>query len=136
MPRQPAAEDKPPAFHRLSIAASALAGVFFLAFGIWAFADPSSFYDAVAEFPPYNRHFLHDIGAFQIGIGVTLLVACWQRDALVTAAAGAGVGSAFHTIAHFVDRDLGGSAGQTGVVGVVAAVLLAIAALRLARPVA
>jgi hypothetical protein len=30
---------------------------------------PHSFYDNVATFEPYNRHFLHDIGAFTIGLG-------------------------------------------------------------------
>lgn len=58
-----------------------LAGLFFLAPGIWAFAAPHSFYDQVATFPPYNRHLLHDIGAFQIGIGVALLLALRWSDA-------------------------------------------------------
>lgn len=122
--------------HRVSIAITALGGVFFVGFGIWAFADPTGFYDAVAEFPPYNEHFLHDIGAFQIGIGAALLLACWRSDAIFSAAGGAGIGSAVHTLAHIGDRDLGGTDGQIVIFAVVAALLLAVAALRVVRPAA
>lgn len=45
------------------------AGVFFLAFGLWAMVAPQSFFDPVARFEPYNQHFVQDVGAFQIGLG-------------------------------------------------------------------
>ena len=51
------------------------AGLIFVALGLWALVSPSAFYDRIALFPPYNRHFLHDVGAFQIGLGMTLLLA-------------------------------------------------------------
>ena len=44
----------------------------FLLIGAWALIDPASFYAHVATFPPYNRHFLHDVGAFNLGIGAAL----------------------------------------------------------------
>ena len=53
---------------------------FWVGFGLWAFVDPRSFYDALATFKPYNKHFLHDIGAFQIGIGAGLYAATRWRD--------------------------------------------------------
>lgn len=83
--------------------------VFFLGSGLWAFVDPRSFFDNLATFEPYNRHFLHDIGAFSIGIGAVLafaLLTTW--DALRVALAGAAVGSVFHVIAHAIDSDQGG----------------------------
>lgn len=93
---------------RVAQAVALVGGLFFMGPGLWAFLGPRSFYDNLATFPPYNEHFLHDVGAFQIGIGVTLLLAIWWRDALVVALAGAGVGAGVHTLAHLLDRDLGG----------------------------
>ena len=107
-----------------------LAGLFFLAPGIWAFAAPHSFYDQVATFPPYNRHLLHDIGAFQIGIGVALLLALRWSDAPFAVLSGAAAGAGVHVISHIIDRDLGGDGGQTGVFTVLAVLLLVAAALR------
>jgi hypothetical protein len=40
---------------------------------------------SVATYPPFNEHLLHDIGAFNLGLGATLLLAlawpmgCWWR---------------------------------------------------------
>lgn len=79
-----------------------------LGFGIWALLDPRAFYQGVATWPPFNRHFIHDIGAFQIGLGVTLLLALMKGDALFVALAGAGAGQTVHAFAHWIDRDLGG----------------------------
>ena len=118
----------------ISTALTALGALFFLAFGLWAFLDARSFFDEVAVFEPYNEHFLHDIGAFQIGIGATLAVALWRRaDALFAALAGAGIASAFHAAAHLRDHDLGGKDSDVFIFSLVAVLLLAGAALRLRR---
>lgn len=79
-----------------------------LAFGIWALADPRSFYDQLATYPPYNTHLFHDVGAFQAGIGSTLLLALFRRDALYVVLLGTSVGTVLHAVSHIVDRDLGG----------------------------
>ncbi len=107
-----------------------LAGVFFLAPGIWAFVAPHSFYDQLAPFPPYNRHLLHDIGAFQIGIGVALLLALRWNDARFVAFAGAAAGATAHLVSHVVDHDLGGKDTDVFVFGAVAVLLVVAAALR------
>jgi hypothetical protein len=96
-------------------AIAALLGLLTAVVGVWALSWPDSFSDFV-NFPPH-RHFLHDVGAFQLGIGVTLLVATIWADALATALAGYLVGGAAHTVAHAVDADLGGSTGQTVFIG-------------------
>lgn len=85
-----------------------LGGLFVLLLGIWAFVAPHSFYDQLAPFPPYNRHFLHDVGAFQIGVGVALLLASRWDDARFVTLAGAASGAAAHLVSHIVDNDLGG----------------------------
>jgi hypothetical protein len=73
------------------MAAVTIGGLFMLVLGIWAFFAPASFADFVAF--PYNRHLLHDVGAFQIGIGTTMLLAlmwtvswsCWPDTLWVPA---------------------------------------------------
>ena len=83
--------------------------VFMLGSGLWAFFAPRSFYDTLATFEPYNRHFIHDIGAFTIGLAAVLLFALVMRwDALQVALVGLAVASVMHLISHAVDADLGG----------------------------
>lgn len=109
---------------------AALGGVTLLAFGLWAFLDPRSFYDGVAVWPPFNEHFIHDIGAFQIGLGSTLLLALVRGDALFVALVGVGGGAAVHAAAHWIDRDLGGKSSDPWVMTALATLLLAAAVLR------
>lgn len=99
-------------------------GTLFLAFGCWAVAAPRSFYDSVAVWPPFNVHFVHDIGAFQIGLGLTLLLALIHRDVLFVALSGVGIGQTVHAVMHLVDRDLGGRAADPIVMMGMAVVLL------------
>lgn len=86
-------------------------GIGLIALGAWAMVDPRSFFEALARFEPYNQHFLQDIGAFQIGLGVVLLFAGVpvRPDALTAALVGVGVGAALHAVSHIVGRDLGGT---------------------------
>jgi hypothetical protein len=86
----------------------AVVAVFFIVLGIWALLSPMSFYEQLATFPPYNKHLFHDVGAFQAGIGSTLLLALFRRDALQVALLGTSVGTVLHAISHIIDRDLGG----------------------------
>ena len=87
--------------------AALVAGSISTLFGLWAFFAPQSFFDKLAIFEPYNRHFIHDIGSFQIAIGVMLILAVYATDGLFAALAGASVGQVFHLISHLIDKDLG-----------------------------
>ena len=100
--------------HRLPRAVAIAGGVAFVALGVWAMADPRSFFDALATFEPYNQHFLQDIGAFQVGLGAVLLLAAVpaRADGLAVALVGVGVGAALHTVSHIVGHDLGGTPGR------------------------
>jgi hypothetical protein len=85
-------------------------GAVFVALGAWGMVSPQSFFEAVARFDPYNQHFLQDIGAFQIGLGVILLLAgvSGRADGMTIALIGVGVAAALHTVSHVVGRELGG----------------------------
>jgi len=92
--------------HWYVTAATVLAGSFMVAAGVWALAAPHSFAD-FANFPA-NTHFLHDAGAFQLGIGATLLLALAWRDAPALALAGFLASNTVHAVNHAVDLNIGG----------------------------
>jgi PPOX class probable F420-dependent enzyme len=110
---------------RFVLAVTGLAGLFMTAAGMAALLAPGWFADA-AGFPRHT-HFVHDAGAFQLGIGVTLLLAVAWRDALALALAGFLVANTTHAVNHAVDLDLGGRSGDPW--GLAALSLLAAAAL-------
>jgi hypothetical protein len=116
---------------------TAIAGaIVFLVPGAWALADPASFYDAIALFPPYNRHLLHDLGAFQLGVGSALVLGLRGWSGLRVALWAAAVAAVLHAVSHIVDRDLGGRDTDPLALIFVAVVLVAaaIAAGREVRP--
>jgi hypothetical protein len=93
---------------KLVLTAGVLAVTFFAVGGLWAFIDPASFYDALATFPPFNKHFLRDAGSFQLGIAVTLLAALRWRSGVTVALVGASTASVVHAVSHLIDRNEGG----------------------------
>lgn len=99
-----------------------------LVFGVWALVWPRSFASFI-DFPPYNHHLLHDVGAFQIGIGISLGLAMIDCDGLTVALTGFVVSGTLHTLNHGIDLALGGHAMDSwglGALVVVAAVGLAV----------
>jgi uncharacterized protein YjeT (DUF2065 family) len=109
---------------------AAAAGLLLVATGLWAFTAPRSFYEVVATYPPFNQHLLHDIGAFNLGLGAALLLALAWADGLLVALGGVGVGAAAHALAHWLDRELGGSPADPWYLSAFAVLLLAAAARR------
>lgn len=83
-------------------------GAFYVMTGVWAFLAPLSFFSAVATFAPSNIHLIHDVGAFQLGLGLALTVSVALRAPLrapLIAVLGASV---LHVVAHVEDIRLGG----------------------------
>jgi len=109
---------------RVVRAIAILAAAFYGIFGAWALLAPRSFFDTVAAFPPYNEHFLHDLGAFQLGLGAAVLGALAIRRSLVAVLAGVAVASVLHAAAHAVDADLGGQPTDPWVLGLFAALVV------------
>ena len=89
-------------------AIAAVIGLFYLGSGLWAFIDPSSFAGSVATFSPFNRHLLHDAGAFSTGLGLVLLVAAWLSEGVLPAMVAVLGPSLLHLWAHIEDAALGG----------------------------
>jgi len=83
-------------------------GVFYLLVGLWAFLYPASFYSLVATFQPPNLHFLHDAGAFQVGLGLALLLPGVLGRGLRPALVAVLAASMLHFVAHIEDMRLGG----------------------------
>jgi hypothetical protein len=83
-------------------------GLVYVVTGAWSFLFPAYFYSAVANFSPYNPHLLHDVGAFQIGLGAVLVTAALSGKGLVAALVGVLAGSLLHLAAHLLDIQLGG----------------------------
>lgn len=111
------------------VATAAVVGIVTAGIGIWCLIDPNSFAGSVGF--EAHRHFLHDVGAFQLGLGVTVLLALIWADALATALAGFIVANTVHTANHVIDLDVGGSPEQAWVLGAVSVVLVVAFALRL-----
>jgi PPOX class probable F420-dependent enzyme len=80
---------------------------------------------------PYAEHFIHDLGAFQAGIGVTLLLAVAWSDALALALAGFLVANSVHAVNHALDLDLGGRASDPWLLGLASLLIAAALGLRL-----
>ncbi len=107
-------------------------GAFTLILGLWAIIAPISFFDNIGHFEPYNRHFLHDVGAFQIGLGAAAVFAlAWRDDALLAVLGGATAGATAHEIAHIADSGIGGRDSDPYTLGLIAAILVATFAWRL-----
>ena len=115
---------------RLSMTARILAtavGAFYLLTGAWAFLFPVIFYSTIATFSPYNLHLIHDAGAFQVGMGASLVAAAVVGRGLAPVLLGVSAGSLLHLVAHLIDIRLGGHPTTDVPILVVIVVALAVA---------
>jgi hypothetical protein len=80
-------------------------GAAHLAVGAWMLFAPGSFYDAIGTFPPRNDHFIGEVGAYYVALGVTFVAAArratWRGGVLLLAV----VQYALHLGAHLYDID-------------------------------
>lgn len=96
---------------------------------VWCLAAPGSFADRVNF--PRHEHFVHDLGAFQLGLAVSLLLALVWADGLATALGGFFVANAVHTVNHAADLDLGGRDTDPWLIGAMAVLVGAALVVRL-----
>ena len=109
----------------LALAAAAAGALFFLVTGAWAFVAPHSFFVSVAHWPPYNEHFFHDVGAFQLGLGAALVAGLARLSGLVVGLIGGVVGASVHAISHWIDWHEGGRSSDPILLTLLAALLVA-----------
>jgi hypothetical protein len=110
-----------------------LAGLVLVGSGLWAMVSPESFYSLVATYPPFNRHFIHDLGAFLLGLGASLVLALAVADALLVVLTANAVAGVAHFISHVVDRELGGRASDPVTIGLFALLLVGLTVWRARR---
>jgi hypothetical protein len=115
---------------RIISACVAVLGVVSIGAGLWAMLAPHTFYDEVATFPPYNRHFIHDIGAFQIGLGSCLIAALAFTDALLVVLIGNALGAIAHFAGHVADRSIGGQSSDPYTFAVLAILIVGLTVFR------
>ena len=87
-----------------------VAGAIHLLTGLALMLAPEWFFANVGTFPPYNRHYAGDLGAFQIALGVGLLAAVRDpaRHRLLVGVIAAG--NLLHTLNHAYDAFMGRAA--------------------------
>lgn len=85
---------------------------------------------ALAPFPPYNEHLVHDIGAFQLGLGACLLAGLLSSDALLAVLTGNALGAHAHSLSHLLDRHLGDRGSDPFAIGAYGLLLTAMAVAR------
>jgi len=108
-----------------------LVGAFYVVVGLWAFLAPAGFSETVAPFPPFNQHLFHDAGAFQVGLGLALLLGATARAALQPALLAVLAASILHVVSHVEDRTLGGHVTDVPALSLLCALLALAAALEL-----
>jgi hypothetical protein len=84
----------------------AIAGIAHLLTGVAMLLTPIWFFTTIGTFPPFNRHYTGDMGAFQLGLGIGLLVAARapaRQRLLIWSAA---VGNLLHALNHAYDAVL------------------------------
>lgn len=79
------------------------AGIVHILTGITLLLTPAWFFQNIGTFPPFNRHYEGDLGAFQIGLGLGLLLAARDpaRQRLLIGAAA--LGNLLHALNHTYD---------------------------------
>ncbi len=108
-----------------------LVGAFYVLVGLWAFLAPAGFSGTVAPFPPFNLHLFHDAGAFQVGLGLALLLGATARAALQPALLAVLAASILHVVSHVEDRTLGGHVTDVPALSLLCALLALAAAVEL-----
>ncbi|HEX8206929.1 MAG TPA: hypothetical protein VF587_12790 [Solirubrobacteraceae bacterium] len=90
----------------------AVVGASQILFGVVAFLFPGTFYDVVAGYPPYNEHFLMDVGSWQIALGALAVYGARRQDWRIGLLGLLALQYALHAIPHFIHFDDAEKSGQ------------------------
>lgn len=81
----------------------AFVGAFYVAAGLALIFAPQWFYANIADFPPFNRHYMGDVGAFLGPLGVGLIAAARNPARHRTVVGVAALGTVAHLSNHLFD---------------------------------
>jgi hypothetical protein len=81
-----------------------IAGVMHLAVGLLLLLAPYSYFMLIEHFPPYNRHDAGDLGAFQLPLGMGLLLAAREPSRYRVVVLMAAAANLLHTLNHIYER--------------------------------
>ena len=84
-----------------------ISGIFYALTGLALLFLPTWFYTNVGTFPPFNRHYTGDVGAFALPLGIGMMLA-WRdpRQHRLVIGVAAGV-SVVHALNHLYDDFFG-----------------------------
>jgi hypothetical protein len=86
-----------------------IGGMFYTLTGLALLFIPTWFFTYIGDFPPFNRHYMGDAGAFVLPLGIGLLLAIREPAANKTIILLTAVGSLVHALNHAYDDWLAGS---------------------------
>jgi hypothetical protein len=84
-------------------AALVAGGLLYLITGLTQVFTPDWFYQNIGTFPPYNRHYIGDLGSFMLPLGIALLWAAREPARHRSLIAFAVAGSLLHAVNHAYD---------------------------------
>jgi hypothetical protein len=85
----------------------ALAAVEQIVPGLLLLFAPGWFFENIGNFPPFNRHYMGDTGAFTLGLGLGLVFALRDPARYRGAIAAVAIGNLVHLANHLYDDYLG-----------------------------
>jgi len=80
-----------------------ISGIFYTLVGIALLFAPTWFFENIGTFPPFNRHYMGDLGSFTLPMGIGLIFASTNPAGHLSIIYVALVGSLIHTINHIYE---------------------------------
>jgi hypothetical protein len=80
-----------------------IGGLFFILVALALLLVPQWFFDTIGHFPPFNRHYMGDLGAFLLPLGAGLLYAARDPARYRLLIAIVAAGSVLHVLNHLYD---------------------------------
>jgi hypothetical protein len=80
-----------------------LGGMFYLLIGISMLVQPEWFFENAGTFPPYNRHYLGDLGSFLLPLGAGLIIASQDPARYRVLISIGAAGSIIHSFNHWYE---------------------------------
>jgi hypothetical protein len=81
----------------------ALTGLIYMLIGLSLLLVPVWFYETIGHFPPFNRHYLGDLGSFLLPLGIGLLLAAAQPSRYRLLLWVVGCANLLHSLNHVYD---------------------------------